>query len=272
MRKFWITAVTFSSLFWVGCSKPPLSADARAKACLEKLEKSRALMAKNKFSAAREPLQELTEQCQGSGLTEEAQFLLAEAEFGLEDWIAARAEYSLFLDQYPRAEQAPLASFRKALSASNLPHKEGRDGSSTQEALTDLGLYLRKYPEHPYADSARSLQQSLMERLARDSYHVGRLYLRMGEPQAAALALKDFLEVYPQSTLVPQVYMDLVDAYRRLDQFGQARSFIEQYAAHPKADAQKVSSLKTNVDASELKFQNRIKAEEAKRIQKEKES
>lgn len=247
---------------------PKQSFDLRAKECAKQLADAEQLIAKEKYIRAREILDPLSEKCMGSGVTEKAMYLLGEADYGLEDWVSARSDFGIYLSQYPNSEYSSLASYRKAMASYQMPYRKGRDGSFTRNAIDDFETFIHRYPSSNKIDSAKIYLDELNERLALDKYEVGQLYLKMGEPQAAVLSYKDFLQVFPSSRLVPTALEDLIGAYIRLDQYNQARLYVDTLASYLDSTSKRPQQLTSEIDAAEKSFNFRIKDEETFRKQK----
>lgn len=263
--------ISFSVL--QSCTNAPKSnADLRAKECQDRLTKAEDMIAKEKFLRAREILDPIINDCSGSGVTEKAMYLLGEADFGLEDWISARSDYGIYLGQYPNSEYSNLAAFRKALSSYKMPYRKGRDGSYTQNAIDDFESFLYRYPNSTKVDSAQLLIAELHERLASDLHDVAKLYLKMGEPGAAVMTLKDFMDRHGDSRLVPLALEDMIGAYIRLDQYSQARLYVDSLKSRLDSNSKIPQELSIKIDQAEKKFNARIKDEDELTLKKKSQS
>lgn len=269
MNKWFIVSLSLLAPLLSSCgTAPKQSFDMRAKQCADQLAQAEKLIAEEKFMRAREILDPLAERCMGSGTSEKASYLLGEADYGLEDWISARSDFSLYLSQYPNSEYSSLASYRRALASYHMPYRKGRDGSYTRSAIDDFESFLYRYPSSAKVDSAKIYLDELNERLALDKYEIGKLYLKMGEPQAAVLSYKDFMVSFPNSRYIPTALEDLVGAYVRLDQYSQARLYVDTLALYLDSNSVQPKKLFMAIDLAEKSFNARIKDEESYKKQK----
>ncbi len=251
-----------ASLGLFGCAGSDKSNLSHTDVCKAQFEEAQAEVADHSTSRSIELLNNLLNNCSGTGFMEDAQYLLAGVYFEDEQWIDARAEYSLYTRHFANSPRAPMASYLAAVSAFNTPFKEGRDGSLTDQAIRDFKDFMDSYPESPKVDSAQYYLERLTERKAQRDWNVSYLYLRMGEPLAAAIYLKDFIKDFPNSQYYNEAHIKLVESYRRLDQFDQARFYLNKIL-HEVPDLKKdYEDLYATIDSEESSYKARIEKEQ----------
>ncbi len=257
------------SLLLTACAGNSKDGDASRQAmCKERYEKAEAGFKNEKYGKIKEGLEEILALCAGTGYMEQAQFLLAESHFNLEEWIEARGEYGSFILNFPGSPYIETAEFRKAISSFNMEFHTARDETNTNVAMKDFERYLSNYPESPLTDSVNYYRGLLTERLAEREYQTARLYYRMEEPQAAVIYLKEFLEVFPYSKRRSDAFFLIALCYTDLDQFAQAREFLEVARTNPPRDVEK-EDFEKKIAKAEKKFEKRVKKEQEKiRIKK----
>ncbi len=256
-----------------GCSSTSNEKMTHTDWCKKRYEVAEELYKAKKYGRTVEKLEEILSTCAGSGYMEQAQFLIAESHFNLEQWIEARGEYGSFIVNFPGSPFAETAEFRKAVSSYNMEYKIDRDESNTTTAMKDFERYLANHPSTPLRDSVNYYYNNLVDRVAEKEFQTGRLYLRMEKPQAAVIYFKEFLETYPKAKRRQEVLFMISDAYTDLDQFEPAREYlaIAQNEATDNADVQKrVKKAEEKIAKAEETYEARLKKEaEKKRIQKE---
>lgn len=223
------TSAILLSFLLTSCSGTKTSALTRTQECKIQLDEAQSEFDDENYFASREKLHRMQRGCSGTGYMAQAQFLLAESYKMDEEWLDARAEYSLYAQQFPSADNAPKALYLKGYCASKAPWKKGRDASLNRMALQDVNEYLEKFPNNTYKDSALVIQQEIIERMAQDFYKIANLYLKMSEPQAAAIYFKEFIQRYPTSELKNEAQKKLIESYVRLDQFEEALRQLESW-------------------------------------------
>ena len=260
----------------MGCSSTSNEKTTHTEWCKKRYENAEELYKAKKYGRTIERLEEILSTCAGSGYMEQAQFLIAESHFNLEQWIEARGEYGSFIVNFPGSPFAETAEYRKAVSSYNMEYKIDRDESNTTTAMKDFERYLANHPNTPLRDSVNYYYNNLIDRVAEKEFQTGRLYLRMEKPQAAVIYFKEFLETYPKAKRRQEVLFMISDAYTDLDQFEPAREYlaIAQNEATDDADLQKrVKKAEEKIAKAEENYEARLKKEaEKKRIQKEEKS
>ncbi len=257
----------------MGCSSTSNEKTTHTEWCKKRYENAEELYKAKKYGRTIERLEEILSTCAGSGYMEQAQFLIAESHFNLEQWIEARGEYGSFIVNFPGSPFAETAEYRKAVSSYNMEYKIDRDESNTTTAMKDFERYLANHPNTPLRDSVNYYYNNLIDRVAEKEFQTGRLYLRMEKPQAAVIYFKEFLETYPKAKRRQEVLFMISDAYTDLDQFEPAREYlaIAQNEATDDADLQKrVKKAEEKIAKAEANYEDRLKKEaEKKRLQKE---
>jgi len=257
----------------MGCSSTSTEKTTHTEWCKKRYEYAEELYKAKKYGRTIDKLEEILATCAGSGYMEQAQFLIAESHFNLEQWIEARGEYGSFIVNFPGSPFAETAEYRKAVSSYNMDYKIDRDESNTTTAMKDFERYLANHPSTPLRDSVNYYYNNLVDRVAEKEFQTGRLYLRMEKPQAAVIYFKEFLETYPKAKRRQEVLFMISDAYTDLDQFEPAREYlaIAKNEATDDADLQKrVKKAEDKIAKAEETYEARLKKEaEKKRLQKE---
>lgn len=242
--------------------------------CRIRYEKAEELFKKEKYGRTTDKLEEILSTCAGTGYMEQAQFLMAESYFNMEDWIEARGEYGSFILNFPGSPFIETAEFRKAVSSFNMEFRVSRDEANTTTAMRDFERYLSNYPESPLRDSVNYYYNLLVERLAEKEFQTARLYLRMDKYQAAVIYFKDFLETYPNSKRRTEALFMIALAYNELDQFETAKLYLNIAKNEASADDKKIQKqidkTEKKIDKAEVAFAKRMKKDsQKKRFQKE---
>lgn len=257
------------SLFLGACSSSNTTLLTRTQECEIKLKDAKAEFKDENYFASREKLHKMQRSCSGTGYMAEAQFLLAESYRFDESWLDARAEYSLYSQQFPSADNAPRADYLKGYCATKAPWKKGRDASLNRMALQDINTFLEKHPKNSLKDSAVVLQKEIVERMANDFFKIASLYLKMSEPQASAIYFKEFIKRYPNSEKADEAKRKLIESYVRLDQFEEALRHLDSWTNElnqEEAISWKTSILKSKENLLE-KIDDKVENKQRKRTE-----
>jgi len=223
-----------------------------------------------KYWSVKDDLDEILQNCSGTGVMEETHFLLAEAHFHLEEWMEAREEYGSFVNFFPGSPYAETAAYRKAVSAYNLSYKDSRDQSNTSFAIRDFSRFGSDYPNSALMDSATMYLDSLRNRVAENDFQIARLYSRMGEPGAAAIYLKEFLEDFPKSPRQKEVIVMLISSYIDMKEFTAAKFYLERLRDIYNADEKMLASAKKlegQITDAEKALEKKLERERKQKLQ-----
>jgi outer membrane protein assembly factor BamD len=209
----------------------------------------------------KEELSIFLSRCMGTIYMEDAQYMLAQLHFNLKEYVRARGEYDIFMENFPSSDRIETAMYHKALASALQPYVEGRDESNTRQARIEFGNFVSLFPLSAKRDSAEYHMNRMMERMALRDYNIARLYLRMKEPQAAAIYLKDFIAEYPDSDLYESAITNLIQCYIRLEQFDQAQFYLDRYRNDPilTPTATDVRRLQAELDRVRNNFDARLR-------------
>ena len=259
---------TFAA-FLASCSSSGQTKMKHTEWCKIRYEKAEELFKKGKYGRTTDKLEEILATCAGTGYMEQAQFLMAESYFNMEDWLEARGEYGSFILNFPGSPFIETAEFRKAVSSFNMEFRVSRDEANTTIAMKDFERYLSNYPESPLRDSVNYYYNLLVERLAEKEFQTGRLYLRMDKYQAAVIYFKEFLETYPNSKRRTEALFMIAQAYNELDQFETAKLYLNIARNEASPDDKKIQKqiekTEKKIDKAEIAFAKRMKKDSQKK-------
>jgi outer membrane protein assembly factor BamD len=211
----------------IGCSgKSDLSYE---ESCNKKFEEAHEKFVKKKYSIVREPFSDLLSTCSGQGFIEQALFELAESHFYLEEWMEAQTEYENLVRDFPVSQYSEKAWFRIAECSMNQIYMVDRDQSKTREAIENFKAFININPTSSQVDSAKKQIDLLHKQIAKKDIRIANLYLKMGEPLAAAIYYKSVLKEFPNQVDRKQVHLNLTKCYLALNQLEQAENFLKDF-------------------------------------------
>ncbi|KPJ50764.1 hypothetical protein AMJ40_02060, partial [candidate division TA06 bacterium DG_26] len=133
----------------------------------------------------------------GSDLVDDAQYYLAECYFLDEEYDLAILEYTFLIDNYRGSPYLDRAYFKIGLSYYNLSRPYYLDQTSTTKALDEIDLFLAKYPQSEYKDSALTVREKCLEKLAKKDFEAANLYMKLNKHTAARVYFQAIVEDYP---------------------------------------------------------------------------
>ncbi len=121
-----------------------------------------------------------------------------------------------YLTLHPGTDEAPLAQHIIASAYFERMNGPDRDQSDTEQALNELTVLVRRYPDSRYAPQARKRLKIARDLLAAKEMQVGRYYLERANYIAAINRFRTVVEKYPQTEHVEEALSRLTEAYMAL--------------------------------------------------------
>lgn len=143
-------------------------------------------------------------------------YYLAECKFGLRDFVTAAREFRRVADDDPDDPLAADALLRAGDAQAQLWRRPELDPSSGQTALATWQELVGRYPETPAGQIATARVRQMNDWFAMKDYQTGLFYLRRGGYDSAILYFRGVIAQYPGSSIVPDVFVRLVRAYKAI--------------------------------------------------------
>jgi outer membrane protein assembly factor BamD len=199
--------------------------------CQERLGTAAQLMERRNFTGALRILEEVKYQCGGSPFMDTVYYYAAMSNFRLKQYEDARFEFETLYREHPRSPFAEEAHFRLAHMRFIQSHPPRRDQSETKEAMRLFNDYLDLFPKGAFADSAKALFMTGLNRLAEKEFNTARFYLRQREHEAALIYYRSVLREYPDSKFAPEAVVGMAEMLVLLGRTEDAEDVIEELDA-----------------------------------------
>lgn len=216
---------------------------------------------KKKYSKALVLFEDLANKYRGSADAEELQYYYAYTSYRLRDYTSARYQFKQFTDNFPQSTRAEECRFMGAYCYYLESPVYSLDQENTRKAIESLQLFINLYPQSDRSEEAARFINDLRDKLERKAYANAKLYLDIGDYQAAVIAFQNALRDYPDTKYAEEMEFLIVRAQYLYAQNSMVRSqekrfhetigfYNEFIEAHPEskyrkdADQLKASSLK----------------------------
>ncbi len=180
-------------LFSYNCAKKKLhltgkeTADEAFAQCLK-------LSTKKHFQEAIDCLEIFKSRYSDSKLALEAELQVAESYFSKKEYLLASETYQLYAKLHPNSEKLDYVYYRMGLcDFLSTPKAIDRDQGHLPEAIENLAIVFKQYPDSPYAKLAKTKYDDAKRLIAKRHFYIGRFYFKRGEYKAAVTR---FREVY----------------------------------------------------------------------------
>ncbi|MFI5206483.1 MAG: outer membrane protein assembly factor BamD [Gemmatimonadales bacterium] len=143
-------------------------------------------------------------------------FYLAECYAGQGELITAIREFRRVADDYPADPLAPVSLMRIGDSYGQLWRRPELDPSNGQTAIATYQELVGRYPDAPATRIAAQRVRDLQEKFAQKDYASGLFYFKRNAFDSAILYFRGLIVQYPSSSVVPDAYIRLAQAYKAI--------------------------------------------------------
>jgi outer membrane protein assembly factor BamD len=154
---------------------------------------------KKNYSKALDLFETLVQRYRGQAQAEDLYYYYAYANYNLKDYTSARYHFKTFSDTYPTSTRAEECRFMAAYCYYLDSPIYSLDQENTTKAIEALQLFINLYPKSERVAEAGKLIQNLRDKLERKAYENAKLYLTIGDYQAAVMAFGNVLRDYPDT-------------------------------------------------------------------------
>ena len=199
---------------------------------------------KKDYSKALGLFEDLVTIYRGRAGAEDLYYYYAYTNYKLKDYTSARYHFKTFADTYPTSPRAEECRFIAAYCFYLDSPIYSLDQENTTKAIESLQLFINLYPKSDRVTEASKLIQNLRDKLERKAYENAKLYLTIGDFQAAVIAFNNTLRDYPDTKYAEELeylaikaqyqYAQVSSEQRQEERFGLviagADQFAEKYA------------------------------------------
>ncbi|MBI4828790.1 MAG: outer membrane protein assembly factor BamD [Nitrospinae bacterium] len=225
----------------------PLLALAAASACQSAPEapspdsqlvnKANESYADERFTQAAERYRQINDEHPDSPYLRLALLGLADSLYKDTEYVEASLYYERFIQLYPLDPLTPRALFYQGMSAYLDTSTSDRDQTNTLKSIELFNSFLAAYPAHPLAPLARERKGNMESQFAESHLEVARFYYRINQNNAALIRLREFMQAYPASPLMPEALFLMGDCYYREQAYKEAgRAFISLMENYPSSE------------------------------------
>jgi outer membrane protein assembly factor BamD len=227
-----LVALASASACASGPKKPPVGTLEPDKFLMERGTEE---LNKKHWLTSREYFRQLMDSYPQSTYRADAKLGLADTYLGegtAESNVLAINEYREFLSFYPIHDRAYYAQFKLGMCHFYQMHGPDRDQTETQEAITELTIFVQRYPskeKNPLLDDGRARLREARDRLSDSDYRVAYFYLRTGKyPPAAVDRFNAILKGDPEYSRRDAVYFYLAQALILMKRPAEALPYLDR--------------------------------------------
>jgi outer membrane protein assembly factor BamD len=154
--------------------------------------------------------EELITLYRGTAKSEMVYYYYAMAHFGVKDYYLSSYYLKNFVKTYPTSQYAENCAFLSAYcSYLSSPNFE-LDQADTKTAVSEMQLFLDRYPTSSKKDTCNNIIDELREKLAEKSYQNAKLYYQTENYKSAVVSLNNTIREYPNSKHIEELHFLIV--------------------------------------------------------------
>ncbi|GAA4341951.1 hypothetical protein GCM10023149_54540 [Mucilaginibacter gynuensis] len=167
---------------------------------------------KKDYGKALELFEILVPRYRGQEQAEDLYYYYAYTNYKMRDYTSARYHFKTFADTYPSSTRSEECRFMAAYCYYLDSPIFSLDQENTSKAIEALQLFINLYPKSDRVAEASKLIQNLRDKLEDKSYANSKLYLTIGDYQAAVISFNNTLRDYPDTKYAEEIEYLIVKA------------------------------------------------------------
>jgi outer membrane protein assembly factor BamD len=227
---------------------------------------------KKDYSRALPLFEELLNIYKGTSKAQDIYYYFAMSNYGLDDYALASYHFKNYTSTFPTSPRTEECAFMGAYCYYMDSPSYKLDPTNTETAITELQLFINRYPQSTRIGECNELMDKLRAKLQTKDFETAKLYYRVQNYKAAIVAFKNLAKDFPESPRREEcAFLELKSRYllaiNSIDEKKEERlestrqSYLAFIDAHPKSiylsDAEKFYSV--SIKESE-KLKNRLKS------------
>lgn len=218
-----------------------------------------------KFRKALRLFEQIIPEFRGKPQGQKMNYLLADTYYRLGDYNAS-FEFERFIQLYPDSEKLEEALFKKAAGYYQFSPRYYLDQQDTEKAITELQVYLNRYPEGEFSEKANDMATELRIKLEKKAYEIAKQYHHTEYYKAAIASFDNFLADYPGSPFREAAYYYRFDSAYQLavnsfqvlmeERLSEAKELSKSYKKYYSENGEYLEQLEASLSDIEKRLQN----------------
>lgn len=154
-------------------------------------------------------LEDVSPLLKGQEGAEDASYYLANNFYKQKQYMMSAFYFKDFYLTYPRSSRVEESMYMHVYSLYLNSPDYNLDQTSTYECLKSLSAFVSRYPRSIYMDQCNQISNDLNFKLTHKAFEHSMMYHKVGNYKSAVVALKNFINDYPNSTYVEDAYFTL---------------------------------------------------------------
>jgi len=168
---------------------------------------------KGEYFKAYPIIEELVALLRGQARSEKLFYMFAYCDFYLEDFMLASHRFTEFTKTFPTSKYTEECAFMSAYSFYKLSPPTKLDQSTTYSAISNLQLFVDRYPHSTRVDTCNTLIIELEHKIEEKAIAGANQYKKMENFSSAVLTYENVLKDFPDTKYREEIYFNIYDAY-----------------------------------------------------------
>lgn len=177
-----------------------------------KMEKAIEYYEEGRCYSALPVFEELIALTRGTQRAEQVYYYHAKSHYCGGDYYLANYYFNNFIKNFSYSPLTEECQFLAAKCSYNLSPNYRLDQTDTKLALTELQLFIDKYPHSELSDSCQTMIRTLNEKLEKKSYEIAKLYVKTENFKSADVVLQNAIKDFPSSPYKEEMMFLIVKA------------------------------------------------------------
>lgn len=178
----------------------------------KKYQEAIRLYNKKDYTKALTLFDDLVQRYRGRQEAEDLYYYFAYTNYRLKDFLSARYHFKVFADTYPNSPKAEECRFLAAYCFYLDSPNATLDQDNTYKAIEALQLFINIYPKSDRVAEASKLILDLRDKLEVKSYQNAKLFLIIGDYQAAVIAFRNSAKDFPDTKYAEEMEFLTIEA------------------------------------------------------------
>lgn len=178
----------------------------------KKYQEAIRLYNKKDYTKALTLFDDLVQRYRGRQEAEDLYYYFAYTNYRLKDFLSARYHFKIFADTYPSSPKAEECRFLAAYCFYLDSPNSSLDQDNTYKAIEALQLFINIYPKSDRVAEASKLILDLRDKLEVKSYQNAKLFLDIGDYQAAVIAFRNSAKDFPDTKYAEEMEFLIIEA------------------------------------------------------------
>ena len=157
-------------------------------------------------------IEELVALYRGQSRSEKLFYMFAYCDFYLEDYLLASHRFTEFTKTFPTSKYTEECSFMSAYSYYKLSPPTKLDQSNTYSAISNLQIFVDRYPHSSRVDTCNTLIVELERKIEIKAVDGANQYKKMQDFSSAVLTYENILKDFPDTKYREEIYFKMYDA------------------------------------------------------------